>query len=97
MGRAPAAAIPMATPTIDDSASGVLKQRAAPKASVKPTVALKTPPLGSATSSPSTTASGWSSMISWRAWLTAVIRFISRPLGGASTASTGWVLRTGRA
>ena len=53
----PVAAIPIPNPMMSASETGVLNDRAAPKASVSPAVALNTPPFGSATSSPNVTVS----------------------------------------
>src|SRR5581483_2899438 len=52
-GRRPFSAAPIATPTIESSASGVSITRSSPKRPRRPSVALKTPPLAP-TSSPST-------------------------------------------
>ena len=71
IGILPAAAIPTPIPMIRASASGVLKQRSFPNASVIPLVALNAPPFGSATSSPKITASGWAAITSCNVWLMA--------------------------
>ena len=47
-------AAPTPTPTIEASASGVLKTRSSPNCCGRPSVTLKTPPFGPATSSPNT-------------------------------------------
>src|SRR5579863_6130730 len=51
MGRSPFIAAPMATPTINDSASGLSSTRASPNSFCNPSVTPKTPPLAP-TSSP---------------------------------------------
>src|SRR5512147_34282 len=75
-GFRPAAAIPMATPAIPASASGVSMTRSAPKRACKPTVARNTPPF-TPTSSPRTTTSGSRAISPATARLTASTRLTS--------------------
>src|SRR3990172_4322154 len=71
-GRRPLSAIPIAIPTIPDSASGVSKTLSSPKRSHSPSVARKTPPLFPI-SSPRRTTAGFRSIsfaiASWSAWM----------------------------
>src|SRR6266540_6834760 len=71
IGRRPAIAAPTATPTIDDSASGVSMMRSGPNSSMNPSVARNTPPR-TPTSSPSTitrsSRRSSPSIVSWTAW-----------------------------
>src|SRR6476646_394166 len=69
-GRQPAMHSPTAAPRMPASASGVSKQRSAPKRSRRPAVARKTPP-ARPTSSPMTITSGSRSSSTWNASLIA--------------------------
>ncbi len=69
-GRMPFIAMPTASPTMPDSASGVSKQRSSPNSAVSPSVIRKTPPSGP-TSSPNMTTAGSSVIASRSAWLSA--------------------------
>src|SRR3954471_3430595 len=69
-GRQPAMQRPTAAPRMPASASGVSKQRSAPKRSRSPAVARKTPP-ARPTSSPRTITSGSRSSSTWNASLIA--------------------------
>src|SRR5437588_2618223 len=70
-GSRPCSAIPMATPTIPDSASGVSSTRSSPNSSRKPAVTRNTPPRAP-TSSPSTRTRSSSRIsshsVSWIVW-----------------------------
>ena len=87
MGLDPIAAIPMPIPMIRDSASGALKARSPPNASVSPFVVLNTPPLGSAMSWPKIKASGYEARISCSVRLIPVMRLTTSPSIGASSAT----------
>src|SRR5579884_3864607 len=65
-GRRPFRALPIATPTMQDSARGVSSTLASPYLAWRPSVARNTPPLRP-TSSPSTQTRGSRSISSWRA------------------------------
>src|ERR1051325_9424238 len=72
-GSIPCIDIPMATPTIEDSASGVSMTLASPNSSRKPAVARKTPPRAPTSSPRTTTRSSAfisSHRVSWMVWTT---------------------------
>src|SRR5438093_9106049 len=73
MGSIPCTAIPMATPTIEDSASGVSITRSSPNSSRNPAVTRKTPPRAPTSSPRTTTRSSAfisSHRVSWMVWTT---------------------------
>ena len=71
MGISPAIAAPIATPTMEDSASGVSMTRSGPNSSMKPSVTRNTPPR-TPTSSPRmitrSSRRNSSRRVSWTAW-----------------------------
>src|SRR5215217_41299 len=95
-GRSPCSDIPIASPTIIDSASGVSMTRCSPNSSTNPCVILNTPPRA-AMSSPSTTMRSSDAISSWRVSWIAVTTFFSvtSALGVAAELERGRV-RVGR-
>src|SRR3954452_24907858 len=75
-GRSPWSAIPIATPTMPDSARGVSITRRSPNSCRNPSVMRKTPPR-TPTSSPRTTTRSSVAIASWRVSFTAVTRLTS--------------------
>src|SRR5437588_675579 len=88
MGRSPARASPMPTPTIPDSARGVSSTRASPNSSYRPSVARNTPPRGP-TSSPSTITRSSAAMRSRSVWRTVSTTLRSTPPSGTDMALGG--------